>query len=231
MAEDTDSYGNTGRPKWIDISLPLRDNMVYWPVRDAPKIKIMKHPDDNSPITLWDLKMKSHTGTHIDAPRHFIPDGATIDEMPLDALIGPARIIEIKDTESIKPEELESYDIQPGERILFKTQNSSKCYKTDELVEDYVYISIEAARFLASKKVLIVGIDYIAISTIKDWDNMIRVHNTLLGNGVWVLEGINLSEVAAGLYELVCLPLRLEGGDASPARAIVRPLGAHGSRI
>ena len=102
-------------PEWIDISLPLRDKMAYWPVRDAPTIKLVREADESSPITLWDLQMKSHTGTHIDAPRHFIPDGATIDEMPLDALIGPARVIEIKDAESIKPAELEPHDIRPGD--------------------------------------------------------------------------------------------------------------------
>ena len=223
MAED--GPGNTDKMKWIDISLPLHDKMVYWPEKDAPRIRVARHPDESRPITLWEMTMKSHAGTHIDSPRHFIPDGATIDDMPLDALIGPARVIEIKDTESIKPAELDSYDIQPGERILFKTQNSSRCYKTDELVEDYVFLSIEAARYIADKKVSVVGIDYIAVSSIKDWDNMIEVHSTLLGNGVWVLETINLSEVKAGLYELICLPLRLEGGDASPARAIVRPMG------
>jgi arylformamidase len=224
MAEDADGHSHTGKSEWIDISLPLHDKMVYWPVKDAPKIEIVKHPDKNSPITLWELTMKSHTGTHVDAPRHFIPDGATIDEMPLDAIIGPARVIEIKDSEAIRPAELEPYDIQPGERILFKTQNSSKCYKTDELVEDYVNISIEAAHFLADKKISVVGIDYIAIGNLNDWDNLIEVHETLLGKGVWVLEAIDLSKVEAGPCELICLPLRLKGGDASPARAIVRPL-------
>jgi arylformamidase len=222
MAEDAGS--RTGKSEWVDISLPLRNKMVYWPVRDVPTIEIVKYPDKDSPITLWELKMKSHTGTHVDAPRHFIPDGATIDEMPLDALIGPARIIEIKDPEVIQPAELEPHDIRPGERILFKTQNSSRCYQTDELVEDYISFSIEAAHFLADKKVSVVAIDYIAIGNVNDWENLFEVHNILLGNGVWVLEGINLSGVEAGPCELICLPLRLEGGDASPARAIVRPL-------
>ena len=224
MSENKRDISLVGKSKWIDISIPLRDKMVYWPVRDVPKIEIVKHPDEKSPITLWELTMKSHTGTHVDAPRHFIPGGITIDHMALDAMIGPARVIEIKDPETVKMAELKPYGIRQGERILLKTQNSSKCYKTDELVENYVYISTEAAHYLADKKVSVVGIDYIAVSNVNSWDNMIGVHETLLGNGIWVLEALNLSGVETGLYDLICLPLRLEGGDASPARAILRPL-------
>jgi arylformamidase len=160
----------------------------------------------------------------VDAPRHFIPGGITIDQMALDAMIGPARVIEIKGPETIKTTELEPYDIRQGERILFKTQNSSRCYTTDEPVKDYVYISSEAAQFLADKKVSVVGIDYIAVSNVNSWENMIGVHETLLGNGIRVLEALNLSGVTAGPCDLICLPLRLEGGDASPARAILRPV-------
>jgi arylformamidase len=224
MNENKNGLSHVGKSKWIDISIPLRDRMVYGYAKDVPRIQIARYPDKEKPITLWDLKMKSHTGTHIDAPRHFIPDGVTIDEMPLDMMIGPARVIEIKGPEIIKTTDLEPHDIQQGERILFKTENSSKCYITDELVEDYVYLSVEAANYLSDKKVSVVGIDYIAISSLKDWENLFEVHNTLLSSGIWILEAINLSEVEAGSYDLICLPLRLEGGDAGPARAILRPV-------
>jgi len=137
--------------------------------------------------------------------------------------MGPARIIEIKDTVSIEPKELEPYNIQAGERILFKTINSSY-YKKGKFVEDYVYVSNEAAHFLKDKKVSVVGIDYFAIGPLKDMENLMEVHKVLLGNGIWIIEAINLSAVKAGRYEIICLPIKIEQGDAAPARAILRPL-------
>ena len=215
----------TEESEWIDISIPLHDSMVQGPMEPlTPHIEFILHRKKGNPVNMYQININSHNGTHIDAPLHFFYGGGSIDEMPLDTTIGRTRVIEIKDKESIKQEELEAHDIQPGERILFKTQNSLRCYKTDELVEDYISFSIEAAHFLADKKVSVVGIDYIAIGNINNWENLFEVHNTLLGKGVWVLEGINLSGVEAGPCELICLPLRLEGGDASPARVIVRPL-------
>ena len=105
MIENKSGLNHVGKSKWIDISIPLRDRMVYGYAKDVPRIQIVRHPDKDKPITLWEFNMKSHTGTHIDAPRHLIPDGITIDEMPLDVTIGPARVIEIKDPATIKFEE------------------------------------------------------------------------------------------------------------------------------
>jgi arylformamidase len=156
-------------------------------------------------------------------PRHFLRDGIYIDEMSLDAIMGPARVIEIKDTVSIKPKELAAHNIQPGERILFKTINSSY-YKKGKFVEDFVYISNEAAHLLRDKKVSVVGIDYFAIGSFKDMENLIEVHKALVGSGIWVIETIDLSAVKAGQYEIICLPIRVKEGDAAPARAILRPL-------
>jgi len=212
------------KSKWIDISLPLRNAMVHWSTDDPPRVEQIHDVDKGDRAPLWEMTIRSHTGTHIDAPRHFKRDGATIDELPLDIMVGPARVIEIKDTETIKPEELAAHNIQPGERLLFKTINSSKAYQTDEFYEDYVFFTGEAAHFLADKKVKVVGLDYIAVGSHKDIDNLFEVHNALFDGGAWIIEGLNLSAVKAGQYELICLPLRLERGDACPARAIVRPL-------
>ena len=170
------------------------------------------------------MAIYSHTGTHIDAPRHFLSDGITIDAMPLDTIIGTARIIETKDPESIKTEELVIHDIQPGERILFKTRNSYECYKQEGFVKDYVYISTEAAKYLAERKVSVVGIDYYAIGSFYDTENLKTVHKIFADCGIWVLEAINLSAVKPGVYEIICLPIKLENGDAGPARAIIRPI-------
>ena len=214
----------TPRSEWIDISYSLSADMVYWPNDPiSPHIDWIYHPDKGHEVTMAQLNINVHNGTHIDAPRHFIRDGTPIDEMPLDAIIGPARVIEIKDTESIKTAELAAHNIQPGERILFKTINSSY-YKRGKFVEDFVHISNEAAHFLLDKRVSVVGLDYFAIGSYKDRENLIEVHETLVGNGIWIIETIDLSSVAPGLYEIICLPIKLEQGDASPARAIVRPI-------
>ena len=112
--------------KWIDISYPLSQDMIYWPDDPIPpNIDLIYTPTEERPVTMIQMNINTHHGTHIDAPRHFRPDGACVDEMPLETIMGPARIIGIKDTESIKPGELEKHNIQAGERILFKTVNSS----------------------------------------------------------------------------------------------------------
>lgn len=209
---------------WIDISYGLSNDMIHWPTSPIyPHIDLAYHPSKGNIVTMMQININVHNGTHVDAPRHFIEDGTSIDHMPLDTIMGPARIIEIKDSESIKPEELDAYNIQPGERILFKTRNSS-LYKSGKFVEDYVYISNEGADFLRDKKVSVVGLDYLAVGTIKDMDSLIAVHKTLLGSGIWIIEAIDLSAVEAGNYEIICLPILLKDGDAGLARAIVRPL-------
>ena len=210
--------------KWIDISYPLSKDMVYWPHDPVPpNVDFIFSPTEERPVSMIQMNINTHHGTHIDAPRHFNPSGTSIDEMPLDAIIGPVRVLEIKDTESIKPEELKAHNIQAGERILFKTVNSSY-YKLGKFVEDFVYISNEGAQFLLDKKVSVVGLDYLAIGSFKDMENLVKVHNTLLGNGIWVIEALDLSAVKAGRYEIICLPIRIKQGDAGQARAIIRPL-------
>ncbi len=210
--------------KWIDISYPLSKDMIYWPHDPVPPSVVSNSMTvEEGTITMTQMTINTHHSTHIDAPRHFFPDGQTIDQMPLDAIMGPARVIEIKDTVSIKPEELEAHNIQAKERILFQTINSSY-YQKGKFVEDFVYISTEAAHYLKDKGVAVVGIDYLAIGSFKDRDNLIEVHKTLVGNGIWVIEAINLSEVKAGNYEIICLPIKIKDGDAAQARAILRPL-------
>jgi arylformamidase len=202
------------KSEWIDVSYPLSRDMLYWPNDPiTPHIDWIYQPAKGHAVTMAQININVHNGTHVDAPRHFDPNGTPVDEMPLDTIMGPVRVIEIKDTESIKPEEL----------ILFKTINSSY-YKLDKFVEDFVYISTEAARFLRDKKVSVVGLDYFAIGSFLDHENLVEVHKTLVGNGIWVIETIDLSAVQAGQYEIICLPIKLTQGDGAPARVILRPL-------
>ncbi len=209
---------------WIDISIPLRDHMVKWPTDGPTLIRRTKDVDKGDPVTLSEFTMISHTGPHMDAPLHFIYGGATLDTMPLDTAIGPARVIEIKDSKAVNPEELAAHNIQKEERILLKTRNSEKVYLTDEFTEDYVYIAKEAAHFLADKGVRVVGLDYISIGSFKLQSEVRETHRALLSQGVWIIEGLNLSGVKAGNYELICLPIKLEKGDAGLSRAIIRPI-------
>ncbi len=205
---------------WIDISVTLQDGMVHWPDNPPVQIGLMLSMERGDVCNVSTLSMGSHTGTHMDAPRHFLAAGKGIDEIPLDATMGSARVIEIHDSESIKPDELRSQQIQHGERILFKTQNSARGWKTQAFIEDFVYISQEAARYLASLGVQTIGVDYLSVGGYKKDGK--ETHQALLGAGIWIIEGLNLSQVQPGTYELICLPLKIAGGDGAPARAILR---------
>jgi arylformamidase len=206
--------------KWIDISVTIKPGMAHWPDNPAIKVDRMLDMNKGDVCNVSVLSFGSHTGTHMDAPLHFIKNGKGLDKMPLDATIGPARVIEIKDKEAVKVEEIANQKIKAGERILFKTRNSTRSWKTDEFDKNFVYISKEAAAFLARAKVMTVGIDYLSVGGFfKDGK---ETHDALLGAGIWVIEGLNLSKVKAGRYELNCLPIKVLNSDGAPARALLR---------
>lgn len=207
---------------WIDISVPLHDGMVHWPDNPPVSVQRMMSIERGDICNVSKVSLGVHTGTHMDAPVHWIPGGAGIDAMPLDATMGPARVLAIQDTVSIKPEELRQYGIQPGERVLFKTRNSARCWTTDAFVEDFVYIAQEAARYLAEVGVRTVGVDYLSVGGYSA--DGPETHRALLEAGVWLIEGLNLAAVEPGSYELICLPLRIAGADGAPARALLRPV-------
>jgi arylformamidase len=205
---------------WIDISIPISNTMVHWPNDPPINIKQSKSLEDGNTTNLSQISMGVHSGTHIDAPLHFIEHGEAVDRMPLSTMIGRARVIDIQDTESIKPKELIPHRIRRGQRILFKTVNSSNVWHANSFVDNFVFISDEAADFLAKRGVSVVGVDYLSVGSFKYGGSY--VHKTLLGNGVWIIEGLDLSPVGSGTYDLVCLPLKIYQGDGSPARAILR---------
>lgn len=205
---------------WLDISVPLYTGMAHWPDNPPVSIERMMDIDRGDTANVSKLSLGAHTGTHMDAPIHFFPTGKGIDTMPLTATIGLARVIEIHDTESIKPEELHTYQIKSGERILFKTRNSKRCWQTDDFVKDFVYISHEAAQYLAAQQVQTVGVDYLSVGGF--FKDGVETHQALLSAGIWIIEGLNLSSVQAGAYELICLPLKIKGSDGAPSRAVLR---------
>ena len=209
---------------WIDVSVPLHSDMVHWPNNPPVCIERMLDIERDDTANVSKLSMGAHTGTHMDAPIHFLQAGKGIDTMPLTATIGRARVIEIRDPESIKPEELYPHHIQHGERILFKTRNSTRCWQTTDFVQDFVYISQEAARYLASQQVQTVGVDYLSVGGF--FKDGVETHQALLEAGIWIIEGLNLESVLPGIVELICLPLKIEGCDGAPARAILRYIEA-----
>lgn len=206
---------------WIDISIPIRDAMVHWPSDPPVSIKRVEDIEKGDTANLSVISMGAHSGTHVDAPIHFVKEGKGVDNIPLDTAIGRARVIEIRDPESIEPEELARHRIRRGERILFKTENSSHVWQKDEFVEDFVFISDAAADFLVDRGVRLIGIDYLSVGSFKHGGSY--VHKTLLSGGIWIIEGLNLSNVTPGNYDLICLPLRIVGGDGAPARVILKP--------
>ena len=207
--------------EWVDISVPLHQGMVRWPDNPPVRIERMLDLERGDACTVSTLSCGSHTGTHVDAPGHFIRGGGGIDAMPLAATVGRARVIAIRHPASITTEELQTHRIRRGERIVFKTKNSSRCWKTTAFVEDFVYLSTDAARFLAAQGVRTVGVDYLSVGGYRA-NNGVEVHRALLQAGIWIIEGLNLSGVSPGTYHLLCLPLKIRGGDGAPARAFLR---------
>jgi arylformamidase len=206
--------------EWIDVSVPVRNGMVHWP-GDTPFERKM-----NSEIAKGDLANVSqmtgsvHTGTHMDAPLHFIAKGRSIDAMPISATVGPARVIAIEDPKAIRIAELEPHKIARGERILFRTTNSGRVWNTDAFQQDYVYVAAETAEYLASIEVQVVGVDYLSVGGFQSGNP--ETHRALLGAGIWVIEGLDLQHVEPGDFEMICLPLKLVGSDGAPARAVLR---------
>ncbi|MCX8035486.1 MAG: cyclase family protein [Candidatus Sumerlaeia bacterium] len=203
----------------LDISVPLRDGMVVWP-GDVP---FRRHQTVSmacgNDYNLSAITTSVHAGTHMDAPRHFIAGGATVEQLDLSPFVGPCRVVEIANPLAIDLGDIERLDLKGVERLLFKTQNSA-LYERPEFVENYVGLAPDAARHLAKIETLkLVGVDYYSIAPFGS--AAVPVHEAILGRGIVALEGINLREVEPGDYELIALPLRIEGSDGSPVRAVL----------
>jgi len=206
-------------PTWIDVSVPVRSGMVHWP--DNPPIELVRTMDmaKGDPATCSRLSLGVHSGTHVDAPVHFVAGGGGVDAIPLDRLLGEARVVEVSEGPSIGVAQLRVVDPRPGERLLFKTRNSARCWKSDRFLPDFVHLSVEAAALLAERQVRTVGIDYLSIAGMEEG---VPTHVPLLEKGICIIEGLDLSSVQPGSYELICLPLRLAGADGAPARVLLR---------
>lgn len=206
---------------WIDISVDITPRLTVWKGDGAPVVEQTLFIEKGDPYNLTRLAFSAHTGTHMDAPRHFIRNGAGMESLNLEAVMGPARVVEIRDPEAVRAAEIPA-DLEPGARVLFKTANSSRPWAIELFREDFVFIARDAAQRLVDLRVQTVGIDYLSVGGFSQ--DLVETHEILLGAGVWVIEGIHLQHVAPGRYELACLPLKLPGADGAPARAALRPL-------
>ena len=204
--------------KIIDISLPLNNQTPIYP-GNVPVSVSIHHAMPEHATQLSAITFGSHSGTHIDAPAHAITGAPALDKIPLENFVGTCRVLDFSNdlAEGVTQSFLESKNIKPGERILLKTRNSIRGFK--EFYDDYVYLDGDAADYLASLGVQLVGIDALSIKKRGSTDH--RPHLSLLSKNIPIVEGLNLSEVAEGEYELYCLPLNFTNIDGAPARAIL----------
>lgn len=198
----------------------IRPGMVVWPGDPPVSIRHRKLIDQGGSSNISVLSLGAHTGTHMDGPRHFFSGAPGLDAMPLDAGIGPARVIAIEDRRAITEQELRRHRIRRGERILFKTRGAAERWRKRAFDGGFVYISEAAAKYLVSRGVRTVGIDYLSVGGFKK--DSAETHRALLGGGVWIIEGLDLSRVAPGRYDMVALPLRILASDGAPARVALR---------
>ena len=200
----------------IDISIPLSPSTIVYP--GNPKIEIEEIQSKASKSIISKITSGSHNGTHIDAPRHAIEEGKSIDMIPLDVFMGPCRVIDCtRDVGSVLKDTLELNAIFEGERILLKTTNSLRGYS--EFYPDFVYLSPDGASYLAEVGVTLVGIDYLSIKQKGSTDN--RPHTVLLEKNIPIIEGIDLSQVEPGEYTIVAFPIKYMGIDGAPVRAVL----------
>jgi arylformamidase len=202
-----------------DISVPIRSGGLVYPGNPDIEIVLQQAVAKGASANVSTIRFGSHTGTHADAARHFFDDGQPVDRIPLDRLIGPALLIKFPDAvRAIGADDLREHDTKGHKRILLGTRNSA-FLSQKEFVKDYTYLAPDGAQYLVDQGVELVGIDYLSIEQFHSGHH--RTHRTLLEKSVVIVEGLDLSAPSAGEYQFICLPLRIEGCDGAPARAVL----------
>lgn len=206
--------------KTYDISIPITRDIPVWPGDPDPKIERVGKIEEGDEANISRIAMGAHTGTHVDAPFHFIEDGNALETIPLNLMMGRAYVLHLPDVDLITADVLIKAEIPPRtRRVLFKTRNSDYWARGEtEFQTDFVALSANGAQYLVDRGVKLVGIDYLSIAP---FDDPVPTHKILLEAEVVILEGVNLSEVSQGRYTFYCLPLSLQGVDGAPARAIL----------
>jgi arylformamidase len=202
-----------------DISVPIRSGGLVYPGNPEIDIELQQAVAKGAGANVSTIHFGSHTGTHADAARHFFDDGQTVDKIPLERLIGPALLLSFSDdVRSVGVAELRPHDIKGQTRILLRTRNSA-FLSQKEFVKDYTYLAPDGAQYLVDQGVELVGIDYLSIEQFHSGHHL--THRTLLERSVVIVEGLDLSVPPPGEYQFICLPLRIEGCDGAPARAVL----------
>lgn len=212
--------------KFYDCSVTVSGELPVWPGDPGISMKLSSSLDRGDSANVTQLECGVHTGTHIDAPSHFEPKGASVDEIPLEILIGPCRVFDTTHVpDGISLDIVKGLDLESVTRALFKTTNSNYWRRAEkQFQEKFVHLTAEAARYLVERGLKLVGIDYLSIERFQSPDH--ATHHVLLRNNVAIIEGLNLSQVPAGDYELMALPLKLKGADGAPTRVVLRDLGS-----
>jgi arylformamidase len=205
--------------KLIDISVPLDTALPSYPNNLPFSLEAVKRLAGGDSSNVSSLHLSAHSGTHVDAPRHFFDDGPGTEALPLEMLIGRARVIELRPRGGISAEDLAGVDLSEDIRLLIKTPNS-RLWGNPEFHKEYVGVTESGARFLVDHGIKLVGVDYLSVEVFKTPGA--PAHHVLLGGGTIVVEGLNLRDVDPGIYEMYCLPLRIVGCDGAPARVVLR---------
>ena len=205
-----------------DVSLNISPSMLVWPGDIKVTLERNEKMEEGSDANVSRLEMSVHAGTHVDAPYHFLGgDNATVDQLPLNVLIGETYVVHIPDEVNlITAEVLQGANINSRtKRVLFKTRNSTFWVQQDQKFEEnFVAISADGAQFLVDQGIQLVGVDYLSVAP---YNNGVPTHRVLLEAGIVIIEGLNLAEVPHGCYTIYCLPLKLKGADGAPARTVL----------
>ena len=203
-----------------DITLTITPALPVWPGDPPVRLTQPSHLERGDICTITRLDMGAHTGTHLDAPAHFIRGGATAESLSLDVLIGPALVVDARGRGHVTANVLETLAIPPGvQRLLLHTDNSAIWQRGEmAFVEQFTAITADGAQWLVDHGIRLVGIDYLSVGS---FDDGIPTHQILLDAGVIAVEGLNLSAIEPGDYQLICLPIKLGGSDGAPCRAVL----------
>ena len=202
-----------------DVSVPLRPGMPTYAGEPGPELEHLKQISRGDSANVTALSLGSHTGTHVDAPHHFLDGRSTVEAMPLEALVGPAQVIEVTEPRHITAVDLEAASIPRGTtRVLLKTPNS-RFWNDDEFHNDFVGLAEDAAEWLVERGFVLVGIDYLSIERFRSPEH--EVHKILLEANVVIVEGLDLRPITPGEYMMACAPLKVVGADGAPARVFL----------
>jgi len=207
-----------GQKRFFDVSMTIGNGMISWPGDGPVKVERIRSMEDGERLNLSRLEMSAHTGTHVDAPAHFLKGGTGVDTVPLEILLGPAHLVHIKGVREIGKDHLKTSGIPPGTRRLLIGTDNGRLLARKDFEPDFSFLTPEGARYLVHLGIRLIGVDYLSIAQYGKGD---EVHRELLGAKIVVVEGLDLRDVPPGPYRVIALPLKIEGCDGAPARVIL----------